>query len=162
MDLDRELFGDLIERLDHVAIAVPSIQDALPLFAGLGASYFAGTDQIRAGFRWVQFNLGDGSKLELIAPLTADSFVQRFLDERGPGLHHLTFKVTDVSEASQRARAAGYKVLGPNLSPSWSEMFIHPANPLGTLIQFAEWPSDKPWTQFSLEDVLAGRAVDDS
>jgi hypothetical protein len=39
-------------------------------------------------------------------------------------------------------------------------LFIHPSNPLGTLVQLAEWPSDDPWTKYTLEDVLAGRAVD--
>jgi len=160
MNFPKELFADLIERFDHVAMAVPRIEDGLSLVHGLGATYFAGTDQATQGFRWVQFTLVDGSKLELIAPLHAESFVQRFLDERGPGLHHLTFKVRDVSEAATRAGAAGYRLLGPNFSPAWSELFIHPANPIGTLIQLAEWPSDAPWTQFSLEEVLAGQAVE--
>ncbi len=162
MDLDRELFADLIERFDHVGIAVPTIEEGLSLISGLGGSYFSGTDQARAGFRWVQFTLGDNSKLELISPLQPDSFVARFLQERGPGLHHITYKVTDVGEAAQRAKAAGYRVLGPNLSATWSELFIHPENALGTLIQLAEWPSDSPWTKFTLEEVLAGQAVDES
>jgi methylmalonyl-CoA/ethylmalonyl-CoA epimerase len=160
VDLDLATFSDLIERLDHVAIAVSTIEEGLPMIQGLGAEYFSGFDQVTDGFRWVQFTLLDDSKIELIAPLGASSFVQRFLDERGPGLHHLTFKVKDVVEASSRAEAAGYRLLGPNLSASWSEVFLHPRNPLGTLIQFAEWPSDEPWTQFTLEDVLSGKAVD--
>ncbi len=160
MTFDQDLFVDLIERFDHVAIAVPAIEDGLAMIGGLGGQYFAGTDQLGSRFRWVQFVLADNSKLELIAPLQGDSFVQRFLDERGPGLHHLTYKVKDAAEAARRAEHAGYRILGPNLSPIWSEFFIHPANPLGTLVQLAEWPSDSPWTKFSLEDVLSGRAVD--
>lgn len=158
MDFDQAAFADLIERLDHVAIALPSIEHGLGMVSSLGARYFSGGDQ--GDFRWVQFTLGDDSKLELIAPLQPDSFVQRFLDERGAGLHHITFKVTDIGEAAERAVASGYRILGPNLSPVWSELFLHPVNPLGTLIQFAEWPSDEPWTRFSLDDVLAGLAVD--
>lgn len=160
MTLDQNVFADLIERFDHVGIAVPSIEDGLGLITGLGGTYFSGTDQLKAGFRWVQFTLVDDSKLELIAPLQSNSFVQRFLDERGPGLHHITYKVKDASEAVRRAELAGYRILGPNFSPEWSEFFIHPSNPLGTLIQLAEWPNDSPWTKFSLEDVLSGQAVD--
>ena len=160
MDVDR--FEDLIERLDHVAIAVPEIKEALPMVEALGGQYFCGANSVRSQFTWVQFHIANQSKLELIAPKSGDSFVTRFLDERGPGLHHLTFKVTDVSAAARRAQTLGYKILGPNLDPIWSEVFLHPKNPLGTLVQFAAWPSDDPWTVNSLDDVLAGLALDDT
>jgi methylmalonyl-CoA/ethylmalonyl-CoA epimerase len=160
VDLDYGDFSDLIERLDHVAMAVPTIEEGLGMVQSLGGAYFAGLDQPREGFRWVQFLLPDRSKLELIAPIRPGSFLDRFLEERGSGLHHITFKVTDVSEAATRAKALGHRLLGPNLSAVWSELFIHPSNPLGTLVQLAEWPSDDPWTKYTLEDVLAGRAVD--
>jgi methylmalonyl-CoA/ethylmalonyl-CoA epimerase len=152
---------DLIERLDHVAIAVPDIEDALPMVRGLGATYFCGATSERNQFTWVQFYLGDRSKLELIAPTSSESFVARFLDERGAGLHHLTFKVSDVSTVADRASQEGFRILGPTLHPIWNEVFLHPKNSLGTLIQFAAWPSDDPWTKNSLEDVLSGRAIDD-
>lgn len=161
MDFNRSLFADLIERLDHVAIALPEIETALPIVTGLGARYFCGANSVRNGFRWVQFVLGDQSKLELIAPTSPDSFLTRFLNERGPGLHHVTFKVIDVTQAADRAKAHEFRILGPNLHPQWNEVFLHPANPLGTLIQFAAWPSDDPWTINTLEDVLAGRARDE-
>ena len=159
---DLHLFADLIERLDHVAIAVPEIKEALPMVEALGGQYFCGATSVRSQFTWVQFHVVNNSKLELIAPNSPESFVTRFLDERGPGLHHLTFQVTDVSEAALRAQSHGYRVLGPNLNPVWSEVFLHPKNPLGTLVQFAAWPSDDPWTVNSLEDVLAGLALDDT
>jgi methylmalonyl-CoA/ethylmalonyl-CoA epimerase len=160
-EVELKAFEDLIERLDHVAIAVPDIKESLPMIEGLGGKYFCGASSVRNDFTWVQYHLADGSKLELIAPNSPESFVTRFLDERGPGLHHLTFKVADVSEAANRARAQGYSILGPNLDPVWSEVFLHPKNPLGTLVQFAAWPSDDPWTVNRIEDVLAGLALDE-
>jgi methylmalonyl-CoA/ethylmalonyl-CoA epimerase len=160
MDFDRAMIADLFERLDHVAMAVPTVEAGLPMVSSLGGKYFAGLDQPQEGFRWVQFLLPDESKLELISPIRAGSFLDRFLEERGPGLHHITLKVTDVAEAAARAEAQGYRIIGPSLSPIWSEVFIHPSNPLGTLVQLAEWPSDDPWTKFSLDDVLSGRAIE--
>ncbi|HJQ94525.1 MAG TPA: VOC family protein [Acidimicrobiia bacterium] len=154
-------FEDLIERLDHVAIAVPDIGEALPMVKGLGATYFCGAISVSNQFTWVQFQLPTDSKIELISPTSSESFVSRFLAERGPGLHHLTFKVGNVTVAAERALQEGFRILGPNLHPIWNEVFIYPKNPLGTLIQFAAWPSDDPWTKNSLEDVLAGRAIDD-
>lgn len=153
-------FQDLIERLDHVAMAVPTLTSGLELLEGMGAEYFCGANSVRGDFGWVNYTLNPGSKLELIAPNSPESFVQRFLDERGPGLHHITFKVGDVVRASRRAEDLGLKVFGLYQSSGWSEVFVHPRNALGTLIQFAAWPSDEPWTRNSLADVLEGRALD--
>ncbi|HJU81327.1 MAG TPA: VOC family protein [Acidimicrobiia bacterium] len=159
--MDVRPFEDLIERLDHVAIAVSEIKEALPMVEALGGRYFCGATSVRSQFTWVQFHLANLAKLELIAPNSPESFVSRFLEDRGPGLHHLTFRVSDVSETARRAQSHGYRILGPNLNPIWNEVFLHPKNPLGTLVQFASWPSDDPWTANSLDDVLAGLALDD-
>ena len=153
-------FQDLIERLDHVAMAVPTLASGLDLLEGFGAEYFSGANSVRGDFSWINYDIGSGSRLELIAPNSPASFVQRFLDERGPGLHHITFKVSDVVRASERAEDLGLKVFGLYQSAGWSEVFVHPRNPLGTLIQFAAWPSDEPWARNALADVVEGRALD--
>lgn len=153
-------FEDLIEGLDHVAMAVPTLTSGLEMISALNAVYFCGSNSVRGEFGWLNFILPQGSKLELIAPNSPSSFVQRFLDTRGPGLHHITFKTTDLAMAAQRAEKLGLEVFGLRQSEKWSEVFVHPRNPLGTLIQFATWPSDDPWTANTLEDVLSGRARD--
>ncbi|MGH8957586.1 MAG: hypothetical protein ACRDVK_02815, partial [Acidimicrobiia bacterium] len=79
--MELAVFEDLIERLDHVAIAVPDIKEALPMIEGLGGKYFCGATSVSNEFTWVQFHLLDKSKLELIAPTSPASFVTRFLDE---------------------------------------------------------------------------------
>ena len=95
--------SDLIERFDHISLGVRSVEAALPLINLLGATFLNGADHLRNDFRWVQFQLIDGSRLELVAPLSPTSFLQRFLDKRGEGLHHVTYKVTDVTTISSRA-----------------------------------------------------------
>jgi methylmalonyl-CoA/ethylmalonyl-CoA epimerase len=154
--------GDLIDRFDHVAVAVEDISSALPMLNLLGARFFAGANHLRNQFRWIQFLLPDSSKLELISPLAPGSFLSRFLDTRGEGVHHLTYKVSDVAAAARRVEEAGFRITGFHLHPEWSEVFVHPANPLGTVIQLAAWPSDAPWTATTLDDVLAGRAIDET
>lgn len=150
----------LIERFDHISLAVRRVEKALPLTKFLGATFIHGADHIRNQFRWVQFRLEDGSRLELIAPLSPESFLQRFLDRRGEGLHHVTYKVTDVEVAAARATEFGYRISGLHLDPAWSEVFLHPGDANGVLIQLAAWPDDEPWSGYSLEDVLAGRSID--
>jgi methylmalonyl-CoA/ethylmalonyl-CoA epimerase len=117
--------------VDHVAIAVPSIEHAIPLFRdALGGEFLCGGDNDETGIRLVHLRL-PGLKLELMQPLRPDSFLQRHLEKRGPGLHHLTFLVDDV------------------------------ALTVGAMLQFVEttrrW--DVPAPNCTLDDVLAGRVV---
>jgi methylmalonyl-CoA/ethylmalonyl-CoA epimerase len=150
----------LIERFDHISLGVRSVEQTLPLINFLGARFINGADHIRNQFRWVQFQLEDGSRLELIAPLSPDSFLQRFLERRGEGLHHVTYKVTDVEAAAARAVTSGYRISGLHIDPAWSEVFLHPGDAHGVLIQLAAWPDEGLWSGYGLEDVLAGRSID--
>ena len=154
--------ADLIERFDHISLGVRSVEAALPLINLLGATFINGADHHRNQFRWVQFQLKDSSRLELVAPLSAESFLQRFLDRRGEGLHHVTYKVTDVEAAATRSIALGYRISGLHLHPQWSEVFLHPSEAHGVVIQLAAWTDDEPWSGYTLEDVLAGRSIDET
>lgn len=124
-------------RFDHVAIAVRRIADAAALLESLlgGVSGESGTGQ---GFTFHQWTFPGGT-VELLEPRGADSFLHRFLDERGEGLHHVTFKVQDLPRWAERFRAAGYRVVGESYdNPEWREIFIHPKSAHGVLIQLAE------------------------
>ena len=123
--------------LDHVAVAVHSIKDALRLYRdGLGGEYLMGADQDT--WRWVQVRFPGGGKVELLEPL-GDGFLSKFLDSRGEGLHHVTFKTDDIEGAIEQLRALGYELVDVNLSdPHWKEAFLRPSRPHGTLIQVAQ------------------------
>ena len=153
-----ELPGDLaplaetIDRFDHVAFAVHDLVPMAAFFGMLGGTFLRGGNTRRAGFRWIQFVLPGDTKVEAIAPVTQDCF----LDSRGEGIHHLTFRVSDVAEAARRAQEHGLRVVGlfTELN-SWKECFIHPSTAYGTVIQLAQWiDKDKP--PLTLEAVLAG------
>lgn len=154
--------ADLVERFDHIALGVVDVESSLPLIDLLGGRFHAGADHVRNRFRWVQFQLPGGSRLELIAPLSTASFLVRFLEKRGEGVHHVTYKVTDVEAAASRAELLGYRLTGLHLHPEWSEVFIHPSHAHGVLIQLAAWPDETVWTATTLEDVLAGRSIDET
>lgn len=152
----------LVERFDHVAYGVRRVEDALPLVMDLLAGRFHdGGDNRRGGFRWVQFLMPGRAKLELIQPLSEDCFLHDFLSRRGEGLHHLTYKVRDVVEAARRAEELGFQTLGLwTEHPAWKEVFLHPSSAHGAVIQLAQWEDRAP--RSALEDVLAGRVVDDA
>ncbi len=133
----------VVERFDHVSMAVADIDSAAPLLSLLGAEYFDGGLNAHGDFRWAQYALPGSGTLELIAPIgdDPDHFLRRFLDERGEGLHHLTFKVFDIHAAVERATAMGFTVTGFDDSlEEWKEAFVHPRSANGVLIQLAEFP----------------------
>ncbi len=110
-------------QFDHIAIAVPRLTDA---------------------FRFWHWRFEGGGRLEVLEPAGPDGFLQRFLAERGAGIHHVTFTVPSLVETCDRARAHGYSIVGYDDSdPEWKEAFLHPKQALGIVVQFAE-PGPRP------------------
>jgi methylmalonyl-CoA/ethylmalonyl-CoA epimerase len=140
-----ESLQDVIERFDHVSIAVHDIEIAQALVDLLGGSHIGGGLSHEGDFRWIQFDLPGRGRLEMISPIVEDedNFLNRYLDEHGEGVHHLTFKVTDIGKAVARARELGFTIVGfDDNKEDWKEAFVHPASAHGVLIQLAEF-SDK-------------------
>lgn len=158
MEIDH--FGGVIESYDHVSMAVWSIEDCSAMMQMMGGTFLDGGDNVRMQFRWVQFSLPGNSTLELIQPLEGNDWLVRHLERRGEGVHHLTFRVSNLEAAVARAEELEMKVTGYHRSPTWSEAFIHPKSAHGVVLQFAEWPQGKRWAD-SYESVMAGRVIDE-
>jgi hypothetical protein len=125
-------------RFDHIALALERLADAPAVLAGAlgGAPVIAAASR---GFNFAAWRYAGGGKIEVLEPAGADGFLHRFLAQRGPGIHHVTFKVPSLHEACDRARARGYEIVGFDDSrPSWKEGFLHPRQALGIVVQFAE------------------------
>jgi methylmalonyl-CoA/ethylmalonyl-CoA epimerase len=127
---------------DHIAIGVPRIADAAPFLSGvLGGIPLAGAPS--AVFRWGVWRYEGGGMIEALEPRGADGFLHRFLAQRGPGLHHVTFKVPSTRAACERARDAGLNPVGfDDSDPRWIEAFLHPKDALGIVVQLAESHGD--------------------
>jgi methylmalonyl-CoA epimerase len=149
----------IVERFDHLALAVTDVAATLAFVEALGGRYLNGGHHPTQRFRWAQFRLPEAMKLELLAPLDpddADHFLVRFLASRGEGPHHVTFKVADITQAVAEARRRGFTVVQEDFSDAgWKEAFLHPKASHGVLVQLAEWDEHAPMTTWSLEDVLA-------
>lgn len=90
-------------------------------------------------YRFGQWRFAGGGRIEILEPTGADGFLHRFLRERGPGIHHVTFRVPSLREACERARARGYDIVGYDESdPDWKQAFLHPRQALGIVVQLAE------------------------
>ena len=145
--------------LDHVAVAVERHADAWPRYgADLGGTWYAAGPG--DGFNWAQLAFANGMRLEVLEPADVErnDFLRRFLDRNGPGPHHLTFKVGDITQALDAASAAGYEPVNVNLShPGWKEAFLHPKDALGVVVQLAQAAHDDEWTPPAPDFPASGR-----
>lgn len=158
--MELELDG-LEVRFDHTAVAAPRIRDLLPIYQDLlGGVYLGGGDNTASGYRTMQLEYANGSKIELMEPLAGSSFFDSFFElTRGRGgVHHLNFHVGDIHAAVATLEARGYRMFGLNLAdPRWREVFMHPKEAHGVLIQLAQPGPRDDLPRPSLEEVLDGR-----
>jgi len=127
---------------DHVAHAVPSINELLPLYRDLlGGVVCSGGISPWGGHLAVVLEYADGARIELLEPVRRNApSIGKFLaaSPRG-GLHHVTFKVPDIQLALERVLAAGYHPAGTYLEQAeWRETFLHPRETGGVLVQLAQ------------------------
>ena len=120
--------------LDHVAVAVPSITAALPIFELLADAPGSRIEHVQAQQVDVAFVGTGATRVELLQPSGTDSTVQKFLDRRGPGLHHIGYAVDDVEEEAGRLSAQGLRRV--DLGPGAGAAFFYPQDVHGVLTEF--------------------------
>jgi methylmalonyl-CoA/ethylmalonyl-CoA epimerase len=130
----------VIGRLDHVAVAVRSASRRLPLYRDLLGIPLVRTEEV-PGEKVTVSILGEGSgRIELLEPTGSDSPVEKFLQERGEGIHHLCFMVDSLEQARDRLEGSGYRLIGGIRSGSEGTRiaFLHPKETGGVLIELRE------------------------
>lgn len=127
--------------LDHVAIAVPSLATALPLYESLTGSRGSAPERVESQGVEVVFLGSAGARIELLEPLAPDSPVGRFLARRGAGLHHIAYRVPDLDAALRRLDASGFALIDRTARPGAHDRrvaFLHPNSTAGVLIELVE------------------------
>jgi methylmalonyl-CoA/ethylmalonyl-CoA epimerase len=132
-----------LDRIDHIGVAVEDLGAALALYSGpLGLSGVHRETVAEQGVEAALLDVGDGH-VELLAPLDPDSPVGRFLNRRGPGLHHVAYRVQDIDAALQEARAAGLRLLDEQSRTGIRGSrvaFLHPEATGGVLTEIVQPP----------------------
>ncbi|MCH7668251.1 MAG: VOC family protein [Acidobacteria bacterium] len=151
-----------IERFDHIAMGVHSVEDSGFIAEVMGGIWKGGGIERDAGFKYAKWDLPMRGQLEMIEPINpndANNFLNRFLRRRGEGFHHITFKVFDLEAATESAVGAGLVVASTNTDHAdWRETFFHPSSTHGIVIQFAQWQDgvgDGTETSLSFEHYLS-------
>lgn len=135
----------MISRIDHISIAVKDYENARRFFQEiLGAVPGAGAENHHEKIFWQMFSLGDLSRLELIYPTKQQGLLERFLgNKKDGGVHHLTLQTPDIQKTKQILENQNIPYFGYNeYGDFWKEIFIHPKDAFGVLIQIAQCNPD--------------------
>lgn len=133
--------------LDHVGIAVRSLEERLPLYRALGLEV-GGEEEVPAQRVRVAFLPVEGTRIELLEPTASDSPIAGFLGKRGEGLHHLCFAVEDIRRAMVELEQRGFTLLSrePQAGTHGCLIcFVHPKSAGGVLIELCQrGPMERP------------------
>jgi len=136
----------LIEGIDHVGIAVRSIEEARGFWEALGLAVAHVEEVPHEGVRVAMIPCGS-TRIELLEPTREDSPVAAFLAKRGPGIHHLCLSSGDVLADDAALRARGMQLLRerPTRGAGGSAVqFVHPRSAGGVLVELAQPAADVP------------------
>lgn len=127
-------------RLDHVAIAVSDLEAAETAYKALGLAWKGREEVPSQKVLTSIFQSGD-SRVELITPTADDSPIAGFLAKKGPGLHHICFKVADIVAEIARLKSQGLRLLNdvPRPGVEGSRVaFLHPVSAAGVLVELTQ------------------------
>jgi methylmalonyl-CoA/ethylmalonyl-CoA epimerase len=132
-----------IKRIDHVAILVDDLEQTLGFWRdGLGMQ-LADVVDVPAEKSMVAFLPVGGSEVELVKPTTGDSGLARYLEKRGPGMHHLCLEVDDIDGMLAQLKERGIQLINETpLSGLGGKRyaFVHPKSANGVMVELYELP----------------------
>ena len=127
--------------IEHLAIAVESIDDSAPFWSHILKIPHRKTEVVESeGVTTDIYDTGRG-KVELLEPLGEDSPINNFLKKRGPGIHHVCFEVEDINSAIKELKENNISVLSEEAkrgAEGYKIVFIHPKSTGGILVELAE------------------------
>lgn len=137
----------MFTHLDHVGIAVADLDEALEFYKNNFdmEAYHVETNE-EQGVREAMLRVGDSeTSIQLLAPLSADSPIGKFLDRSGPGMQQMAYRVTNIDEVSATLRDRGVRLLYEEAKGGTAGSrvnFIHPKDAGGVLVELVEPGSD--------------------
>ena len=133
----------MIKALDHIAIAVPDLNEAIQRFCEDMGLTLEGTEDVVSAKTTTAFLPIPGTRIELVHPLNGQGAIQKHLEKRGGGLHHICFETDDIEADISRLKERGYRFTTDAPRPGahgTKVIFIHPKSAGGVLIELAEHP----------------------
>lgn len=133
----------MIKSINHIAVVVPELDEAMKFWVEALGLTLGGTEEVPNEGVNVAFLPIGGSNIELLRPTAPDTGVARFLEKRGPGLHHLCFEVDDIDATLDRLRALEIPLINeqPQVGHGGRRYaFVHPKGTGGVLVELYQLP----------------------
>lgn len=131
----------MIEKIDHIGIAVKSIEKATELFSNLLGLKVTGEERVEGQKVKVAFlPLGD-SELELLESTEPEGPIARFIEKKGEGIHHIAFRVDNIEKTLEKLKKEGVRLIDekPRYGAGGAKIaFLHPKDTNGILIELSE------------------------
>jgi methylmalonyl-CoA/ethylmalonyl-CoA epimerase len=132
-----------IKRIDHVAILVDDLENTLSFWRDALGMELTHVEDVPAEKSMVAFLPVGDSEVELVKPTTSDSGLARYLEKRGPGMHHVCLEVDDLEGMLARLKEKGVQLI--NETPMTGSggkkyAFIHPKSANGVMVELYELP----------------------
>jgi methylmalonyl-CoA epimerase len=126
--------------IDHLGVAVRSLAEAKKFYETLGLQVMP--EEVVEGekVRIAMVPVGE-SRIELLEPTSPDSTIAKFLEKRGPGLHHIALQVTNLVERVEELKAAGTRLINEEVqigAGGHMYVFVHPSSTGGVLLELVE------------------------
>jgi len=130
-------------RIDHIAVLVDDLEKTLSFWRDALGMTLSHVEDIPAEKSMVAFLPLGGSEVELVKPTTDDSGLARYLEKRGPGMHHICLEVDDIEGMLARLKEAGVQLINETpLAGSGGKRyaFVHPKSANGVMVELYELP----------------------
>lgn len=127
--------------LDHIAVAVTDLDKAEKTYRDLGLTFVKREKVLDQQVETSFANIDENAHLELLKPIDNQGPIQTFLDKKGPGIHHMCYRVPDVEKKSRELRDQGYTLLYETPRSGANNClvnFIHPKSTGGVLIEISQ------------------------
>ncbi len=151
-----------VKRIDHVAIVVDDIDEALTFWRDALGLELSHVEDVPDQQSVVAFLPTQEAEIELVKPTSTDSGVARFLQRRGPGVHHICFEVDDLDACLESLRRCGLNLINPEpiVGTGGKRIaFIHPSSTHGVLVELYESTQQEPQIRLDRARHLADRAL---
>lgn len=133
-----------IIKIDHIAIVVADIETGLNFWQDILGLQLSQIEDVPEQEARVAFLPVNDTKVELVQPTSQDSGLARYLEKRGPGMHHICFEVDDIEVALAHLKSQGTRLIDENPrtgSDGKLLAFIHPESTQGVLVELYELPN---------------------
>ncbi|GAM11734.1 methylmalonyl-CoA epimerase [Geobacter sp. OR-1] len=131
----------MLSKINHIGVAVSSIDEALPFYRDQLGMVFKGREEVAEQKVTVAMLQVGESKIELLEPTSPESPIARFLEKNGPGVHHVAYEVDDIEAAIARLKEQGVRMIDEtprNGAHGTRIAFVHPKSSIGVLTELCQ------------------------